>query len=227
MDMASKAEPIGAGRGGVSLRTRLIRGLESCATEADIVQTLYAELHPNFGYDVILLQVLEREGWYHDVPIDHGVLQDLRRRTLADSHFGRHFDQPQTSVSYATQETVYQRARGPGLKKGPQTLIWVPIRHRGQPVGAVSYQLFVRRRVPPEELALLERVHAHLGVIVSNAYLNEMTRNQALSLTALNSIARALSSTHDEDGVVAALRATLIQLIPLDRFALVVPDEKQ
>src|ERR1019366_4091781 len=43
----------------------LVHELGSCVTEADIVQVLYRGLEPIFGYDVVLLQVLEREGWYH------------------------------------------------------------------------------------------------------------------------------------------------------------------
>src|SRR5690349_19541703 len=63
----------------------LIHELSTCATEADIVQVLFHGLQPVFGYDVVLLHVLEREGWYHSVPVDSGVLQDLRRRPLSDS----------------------------------------------------------------------------------------------------------------------------------------------
>ncbi len=115
--------------------------------------------------------------------------------------------------------------RGSSGRGRPRTLVWVPILHRGQPVGSVSYQLLSRRAVPAEELRLLDRVHEHLGVLVSNAYLNELTRNQAVSLGALNEIARALSATHDEDGIVAALSATLSRLIPVDSIELAVRDD--
>ena len=185
-----------------------MKALASCATEADIVQTLYAELRPEFGYDVVVLQVLEREGWYHATPIDHGVLQDVLRRRVADTVFAPYYDQPRTVVSHQAPASLMLRARGPGLKKTPQSYIWVPILHRGQAIGSVSYQIQTPRQVESDEVALLERVHESLGVVVSNAYLNEMTRNQAISLSALNAIARALSSTHDETGVMAALRAT-------------------
>jgi GAF domain-containing protein len=226
LDVAIEAEPITTGGRRSALRTRLLRGLASCATEADIVQTLYAELHPEFGYDVILLQVLEREGWFHETPMDRGVLQDVRRRRLADSVFAAHYEQPRT-VADRSPAVAPARTRGPGAKKTPHGYIWVPILHRGQLVGSVSYQLYTRRPIPPEETSLLERVHEQLGVLVSNAYLNEMTRNQAISLSALNAIARALSSTHDEDGVVSVLRRTLNALIPVDRVELVVPGEKE
>src|SRR5579859_6569720 len=69
------------------LQARLVRALSSCATEADLVQVLYAELRHVFGYDSINLQVLEREGWYHSLAIDRGVLQDVRRRPLVESLF--------------------------------------------------------------------------------------------------------------------------------------------
>src|SRR3979409_485979 len=65
----------------------LVHELGSCVTEADIVQVLYRGLEPLFGYDAVVLHSLEREGWYHSLAIDSGVLQDMRRRPLATSMF--------------------------------------------------------------------------------------------------------------------------------------------
>src|SRR5215471_13307242 len=204
---------------------RLVRALSSCATEADLVQVLYGELRPAFGYDSINLQVLEREGWYHSLAIDRGVLQDVRRRLLVESFFADCYREPRARVLEPPADATHQRGRAPGVSKRPRTLIWVPVVHGGRPVGSVSYQIFLRREIPPDELALLEAVHAHLGPLVSNAYLNELTRNQAVSLGALNAIARALSATRDEEGVVTALLQTLGALIPVDRIALAVRGE--
>ncbi|TMC11245.1 MAG: GAF domain-containing protein [Chloroflexi bacterium] len=181
---------------------------------------LYTELRPVFGYDSLNLQVLEREGWYHSLAIDHGVLQDVRRRLLVESLFVDYYRSPRTRVLDPPAAATHLRGRGPGTSRRPRTLVWVPVLHGGRPVGSVSYQLFTRRDVPAEEVALLEAVHAHLGPLVSNAYLNELTRNQAVSLGALNAIARALSATHDEQGVVSALLGTLGALIPLDGIEL-------
>src|SRR5262245_7014090 len=198
------------------LRARLVRALSNCTTEAHLVQVLYAELHPAFGYDSVNLHVLEREGWYHSLAIERGVLQDVRRRLLMESFFARYYREMKPRVIVPPSPPEAQRGGGPGLATRPRTLIWVPIVRAGQVVGSVSYQLFSRREVPPEELRLLTQVHEHLGVVVSNAYLNELTRNQAVSLGALNAIAHALSATHDEDGVLAALLATLSSLLPVD-----------
>ena len=204
------------------LHSKLVRALSSCATEADLVQVLYSELQQAFGYDSINLQVLEREGWYHSLAIDRGVLQDVRRRLLVESLFADYYRDPRPRVLEPPAAAAHLRGRGPGLARRPRTLIWVPVLHGGRPVGSVSYQLYARREVPPEEVALLEGVHAHLGPLVSNAYLNELTRNQAVSLGALNAIARALSATHDEEGVVSALLSTLGALIPVDGIELAV-----
>src|SRR5690242_21204712 len=62
---------------------KLLVELASCLTEADILQVLYRNLQPKFGYDVILLTVLEKDGWFHALPIDNGVLQDSRRRPVS------------------------------------------------------------------------------------------------------------------------------------------------
>lgn len=205
-------------------RASLLTALTSCATEADIVQVLYAALHRLFGYDVVNLHVLEREGWYHYRAFDHGVLQDVGRRRVAESYFARNYQNPKATVIYSTSDTKYEQGRGFGVRKRPETLIWIPILQGGQAVGSVIYQSDARRDVPQEELAFLEDLHSHLGPVVSSAYLNELTRNQAVSLSALNSIARALASTHDDAGIVAALHAALGPLLAFDRLELIVRD---
>ncbi|HYW27338.1 MAG TPA: GAF domain-containing protein [Terriglobales bacterium] len=195
------------------LHGRLVGALSSCASEADLVQVLSDELRPLFGYDTIDLQVLEREGWYHSLAIERGVLRDVRRLLLVESFVADCYRDPRVRVVEHPDTGSSRRRR---------TSIWVPVLHGGRPIGAVSYELSARREVPADELALLEAVHAHLGPIVSNAHLNELTRNQAVSLGALNAIARALSATHDEQGVVSALLHTLGALIPVDQIELAV-----
>src|SRR5215472_10980447 len=128
--------------------SRLVRVLSSCATEADLVQVLYGELHQALGYDSINLQVLEREGWYHSLAIDRGVLQDVRRRLLVESFFADCYREPRPRVLEPPAAAAHLRGRGPGVSRRPRTLIWVPVVHGGRPVGSVSYQLFGRREIP-------------------------------------------------------------------------------
>src|SRR5205085_12628032 len=105
-----------------SLRARLVHALPTCGTEADIVQLLYSELHPVFGYDPIILQVLEREGWYQHLAIDHGLLQDVGRRRLSESIFGANYKRAETVVGYPkpAKHRVPAEARGPGGDRAPQ-----------------------------------------------------------------------------------------------------------
>ena len=193
----------------------LVHELGSCVTEADIVQVLYRGLNPLFGYDVVNLHVLEREGWYHSLPMDSGVLQDLRRRPLSGSMFAKQYANPRTTVIPGDPRRL-SAAKGPGAGRTPKFVIWVPIEHQGEVIGSVIYQGYRSRRVPPSETAFLNEVHRRLGVLLANAYLNELTRNQARRLEALNSIARAMASTLDEASVLTALQTTLSQLLPVD-----------
>ncbi|MDQ6921555.1 MAG: GAF domain-containing protein, partial [Candidatus Dormibacteraeota bacterium] len=206
-------------------RSSILTALASCVTESDVVQVLYGSLRMLLGFDVVALHVLEREGWYHVLAVDHGVLQDVFRRPLADSVFARNYEQPETTVVYPESHgPTAERSRGPGGRKRPQTVIWVPILQRGRALGSVIYQADVRRQVSPAELAFLEELHSHLGAVVSAAYLNELTRNQAVRLTALNSIARSLASTHDEDGIVSALHSTIAPMLDVDLVELAVTE---
>ena len=199
----------------------LVLELGSCISEADIVQVLYRGLEPLFGYDIVVIQILEREGWYHSLAIDSGVLQDIRRRPLATSVFAHMYAQPQITLVPNKDPSAEEQAKGPGAGMSPRLVIWVPVMHRGEVIGSAIYQSYRRRRVPASEMDFLEEVHRRLGVLIANASLNELTRNQASRLAALNSIARAMASTLDEASVLTALRATLSQLLPVDSLDMV------
>ena len=114
---------------------------------------------------------------------DFRVLQDVLRRPLADSVFAANYARSEATVIHPPSQGVpTQRSRGPGVRKRPQTVIWVPILQRGRALGSVVYQVDAHREVPPEELAFLEDLNSHMGAVVSAAYLNELTRNQAVRL---------------------------------------------
>ncbi len=210
-----------AGRVVAPSAAALIHELGSCITEADLVQVLYRGLQPRFGYDVINLQVLEREGWYHSVPLDAGVLQDVRRRPLREATTAKYFANPRTTVIPAVESWRQEFGKGPGTPVRPKFAIWVPITHQGELIGSVIYQSKRKRRVPASELTFLEDVHKRLGVLLANASLNELTRNQSRRLEALNAIARAMTSTLDEMSVMNGLYATLRELLPVDSLEIV------
>src|SRR6266568_2024251 len=94
-------------------RQGLVAALRSCATEADIVQVLYQYLRSAYGYDVVALTVLEREGWYHAVGVDQGILQDVQRRRLVESVFAPAYEAGKTQVIHPPVQVV-ERSRGPG-----------------------------------------------------------------------------------------------------------------
>jgi len=203
---------------------KLLVELASCLTEADILQVLYRNLQPKFGYDVILLTVLEKDGWFHALPIDNGVLQDSRRRPVSGSAFARQYANPQLAVLPAGSK-AQQVGRGPGTGRLIKFVIWAPVEHQGKLIGAVVYQSNRSRRVPPAELAFLEEGHRRFGVLLANASLNELTRNQARRLEALNSIARAMASTLDEGSVLNALQTTLSELLPVETVEMATLDD--
>ena len=207
----------------------LVHELSSCQTEADIVQVLYRGLEPLYGYNVVVLHGLEREGWYHSYAIDSGVLQDIRRRPIAESLFAPMYANPRTTLVPIRRPSPKGReyAKGPGAGQMPRLVIFVPVEHQGAVIGSVIYQAYRNRRVPASEIAFLEEVHKRLGVMIANASLNELTRNQARRLEALNNIARAMASTLDEASVLTALRTTLSELLPVDSLDMVsLPHER-
>src|ERR1700681_492177 len=117
----------------------LVHELGSCITEADIVKVLYRGLEPLFGYNVVVLQSLEREGWYHSLAIDSGVLQDTRRRPLATSMFAHMYTRRQIPLVPIGDPSLEEQAKGPGAGITPRLVIWVPVMHQGTVIGSVIY----------------------------------------------------------------------------------------
>src|SRR5579864_7885820 len=198
----------------------LVHELGSCLTEADIVQVLYRNLQPRYGYDVIVLHVLERDGWIRSLPIDSGVLQDVRRRTVSGTAFAAQYANPKLTVLPAGTKTQAP-SKGPGTGRRIKFVVWVPVEHQGKVIGSVIYQSHRSRRVPSSEVRFLDEVHRRLGVLLANVSLNELTRNQGRRLEALNSVARAMASTLDEASVLNALHSTLSELLPVNTVEMV------
>ena len=213
------------GKDPASAAASLVHELRSCVTEADIVQVLYRGLSAHFGYDVVMMHLLEREGWYHRVAVDTGVLQDIVRRPLAESFFAKLYasSKPHTTMVPFSRETWRTQTvpSGPGAGRMARFSIWVPVEHRGTLVAAIISQSFRSRRVPATEIAFHEAMRRQIGVLVANANLNELTRNQARRLEALNNIGRAISSSLDENSILTALHATLRELLPVDELRMV------
>src|SRR5437764_1922212 len=199
----------------------LVHELGTCVTEADLVQVLYRGLPGKFGYDAINLQVLEREGWYHSLPMDAGVLQDLRRRPVRESIYAKQFTNPRTTVVPIESNLPLEKGKGPGRQVRSKLAIWVPVMHQSELIGSVIYHTYRKRRVPSAELEFLEDVHGRLGILLANASLNELTRNQARRLQALNGVARAMTSSLDEGTVMTGLYGTLRELLPVDSLEMV------
>jgi PAS domain S-box-containing protein len=223
---AKAARPAAAPRrtGAGTSANALIHELGTCVTEADLLQVLYRGLQAKFDYNAINLQVLEREGWYHSLVLDNGVLQDVRRRPLRESTVAKLFANPKTTV-LPIEPARLQVGKGPGVRVTNRLAIWVPVTHQGELIGSAIYHTNRKRRVPPVEIAFLEDVHRRLGVLLANASLNELTRNQARRLQALNSIARAMTSSLDETSVLTGLHDALRELLPVDSLEMVtLPD---
>src|SRR2546430_17051025 len=169
--------------------TALVHELSTWVTEADLLQVLHRGLQGKFGYDAINLQILEREGWYHSLAMDAGVLQDVRRRPVRESMYARQFSNPKTTVLPIESHARLEIGKGPGVRTRSKMAIWVPVKHQGELIGSVIYHTYRKRRVPPVEGEFLEDVHPRLGALLANASPNEPNPHPAPRPAALNSIA--------------------------------------
>src|SRR5262249_11697073 len=135
----------------------LIHELGTCVTEADLLQVLYRGLQARFDYNAINLQVLEREGWYHSLVLDNGVLQDVRRRPLRESTVAKFLATPKTPV-LPIERARLQSGRGPGVGVTTGLAIGVPVMHQRELIGSAISHTSRKRGVPPAEIAFLEDV---------------------------------------------------------------------
>src|SRR5260370_15139677 len=147
--------------------------LSTCVTEADIVQVLYRGLQGRFGYNAINLQILEREGWFHSLPIDAGVLQDVRRRPLRESMFARQFANPKTTVLPAESERLMS-GKGPGIMVKSPLAISSPAMPQAELIGSIIYHTNRNRRVLPDEVAFLDEAHPTPCTLLATASLTTL-----------------------------------------------------
>src|SRR2546430_1469497 len=166
----------------------LVHELSTCVTEADLLQVLHRGLQGKFGYDAINLQILEREGWYHSLAMDAGVLQDVRRRPVRESMYARQFSNPKTTVLPIESHARLEIGKGPGVRTRSKMAIWVPVKHQGELIGSVIYHTYRKRRVAPLRLAVVQDGHRRQGGLARNHPLNAPARNPAPRLTAHNTV---------------------------------------
>ncbi|GEM_PF-1154459 len=110
----------------------------------------------------------------------------------------------------------------PGIPLGFRCLISVPLIYGDRPLGAFHLRSNVPYAYSLRDVALLEKVAAHLAPAIANAALYEGARREAAETLLLNDIGRVISSSLDIDTVYDAFALRVRGLVPWDRIVVAV-----
>jgi GAF domain-containing protein len=99
-------------------------------------------------------------------------------------------------------------------------LVAVPLRVRGQVIGAMEFELDAGGKFGPEELVLLEEVGEQLGMAAENSRLFETTQRYAQREALVNEIANRMQSTSSVDMTLNEAARSLQQYLGANRVSI-------
>jgi GAF domain-containing protein len=105
-------------------------------------------------------------------------------------------------------------------QQGDGRLVAVPLRVRGQVIGAMEFELDSQGKFGPEELVLLEEVGEQLGMAAENSRLFETTQRYAQREALVNEIANRMQATSSVDMTLNEAARSLKQYLGANRVSI-------
>jgi GAF domain-containing protein len=103
---------------------------------------------------------------------------------------------------------------------GSERLVAVPLRVRGQVIGAMEFEMDADGKFGPEELLLLEEVGEQLGMAAENSRLFETTQRYAQREALVNEIATRMQSANSVDMTLNEAARSLQQYLGANRVSI-------
>lgn len=104
--------------------------------------------------------------------------------------------------------------------QGNQRTISVPLRVRGQVIGAMEFELDEHRKIAPEDYELLQEISERFGLTVENARLVHESRRLAQREAIVNQISSRLQLTNNVDGMLNEAARGLRNALKAKRVAI-------
>jgi GAF domain-containing protein len=96
----------------------------------------------------------------------------------------------------------------------------VPLRVRGQPVGAMEFELDENGRISPEDMALVEEVSERFGLAVETARLYQESQRSAQREALINEISARLQASNNVESTLNEAARSLQQTLKAKRVAI-------
>lgn len=140
---------------------------------------------------------------------DMGLMVDFESQT-AQPHF-----EPTNTLHHAIREAQVIEEQRDGVQ-----VVAVPLRVRGQIVGAMEFEVDVSQAVSPEDLGLLQEVGERFGMAVENARLVDESRRLAEREAKVGQITGRLQTTSDIENMLHEATRSLREILNAERVSI-------
>ena len=104
------------------------------------------------------------------------------------------------------------------LEEGLRSSIMVPLIHQGRVLGSMSLRSRIVGAYTPRDQTILERLASQIAPAVENAQLYDHLRSNAEEMTAIDEVARIITSNLDIDQVYEQFATEVKKHVPFDRM---------
>lgn len=112
-----------------------------------------------------------------------------------------------------SNHTIHQRNDG-------RQIVAVPVRVRGEVIGAMEFELDESGQLAPEDILMVEEISEQLGLAAENTRLYENTQRSAQREALVNQIAARIQETNQVDATLAVAARNLQEVLKAERVAI-------
>ncbi len=112
-----------------------------------------------------------------------------------------------------SNHTIHQRDDG-------RQIVAVPVRVRGEVIGAMEFELDESGQLAPEDILMVEEISEQLGLAAENTRLYENTQRSAHREALVNQIAARIQETNQVDATLAVAARNLQEVLKAERVAI-------
>lgn len=105
-------------------------------------------------------------------------------------------------------------------ERGDHQVLTMPLRYRGQVIGAMEFELDADRPFTPEDLELIQEVSERFGLAAENTRLVRNTQRQAQREALVNNIGARLQTTNNVQGTLAEAARGLSEAFKAQRVVI-------
>lgn len=192
-----------------------------------VLDSVLAAICTHLGHHTAILFLLNDERTHLFIAAERGLTEDEREIQLS-VEMGPHARVLHTGVPRLIENTddesdfenFSERARA-------LSVMIAPIRSRDETLGLILVTSLQRHAYHADDLKLLNAVGMQAGIAIENAWLYEDAQRQAEEASALYDLSQHVNATLHLDRVLNFVADSVLNLLKVDRFALLLYDKKE